>query len=66
MTIRLGPSGYEGNLTHWTLDTWYLSWPNPDDLVGFLTFKTDSSGQVTGFDSEEFGPFVRVPGQDQK
>lgn len=62
MTIRLGPSGYEGNLTHWTLDTWYLSWPNPDDLVGFLTIGADSSGQVTGFDSKEFGPFVRVSG----
>lgn len=60
MTVELGPGRYQGNLTHWTGDTWYLSWPNPDDLVGFLTFTKDGAGGVAGFTSAEFGPFSRV------
>ena len=59
MTIGLGPNKYPGNLTHWTNNTWFLSWPNPDDIVGYVTFAADSSGSVTGFISEEFGPFAR-------
>ncbi len=59
MIIRLGPNGYEGNLTHWTNNTWYLSFPNPDDLVGFLTFTATPSGSVEGILSDEFGPFTR-------
>jgi CubicO group peptidase (beta-lactamase class C family) len=60
MTIQLGPDKYEGTITHWTNNTWYLSWPNPDDMVGFVTFGVNPSGAVTGFTSEEFGPFSRA------
>ncbi|MFH0966931.1 MAG: serine hydrolase domain-containing protein [Methanobacteriota archaeon] len=59
MTVGLGPDKYMGNLTHWTNNTWYLSWPNPDDQVGYLTFAVNPSGSVTGFTSEEYGPFAR-------
>lgn len=57
MTVEIGPGRYPATLTHWTDDTWYLSFPNPDDSPGFLTFTTGSKGQVTGFSSPEFGPF---------
>ena len=60
MTIRLGPDKYPGTITHWTNNTWYFSWPNPDDLVGFVTFEVNPSGSVTGFKSEEFGRFSRA------
>jgi CubicO group peptidase (beta-lactamase class C family) len=60
MTFGLGPNKYPGNLTHWTNNTWYLSFPNPDDQVGYLTVAANPSGSVTGFTSEEFGPFTRV------
>ncbi len=60
MIIRLGPNGYEGNLTHWTNNTWYLSFPNPDDLVGYLTFMATPSGSVEGIVSDEFGSFTRT------
>jgi hypothetical protein len=60
MTIGLGPNHYPGNLTHWTNTTWYLSFPNPDDQVGYITFMENPPGSVTGFTSEEFGPFTRV------
>jgi hypothetical protein len=60
MTIQLGPDKYEGTITHWTNNTWYLSWPNPDDMVGFVTFGVNPSGAVTGFTSEEFGSFSRA------
>ncbi|MDD4127318.1 MAG: serine hydrolase [Methanomicrobium sp.] len=60
MTVRLGPDKYQGSLMHVTDNTWYLSWPNPDDIVGYLTFKTGNTNGVTGFTSEEIGPFSRV------
>ena len=60
MTIQLGPNGYPGTITHWTNDTWYVSWPNPDDMAGFVTFTTGPSGTVTGIRSDDFGPFERT------
>jgi CubicO group peptidase (beta-lactamase class C family) len=60
MTFQLGPDKYPGTLMHVTENTWYFSFPNPDDQVGYLTFRTSPSGSVTGFTSEEFGPFTRV------
>jgi CubicO group peptidase (beta-lactamase class C family) len=60
MTIRLGPDKYPGTLMHVTENTWYLSFPNPDDQVGYLTFTASPSGTVTGFTSEEIGPFSRA------
>ena len=60
MTVLLGPDKYQGSLMHVTDNTWYLSWPNPDDIVGYLTFKTGTMNGVTGFTSEEIGPFSRV------
>lgn len=62
MTVQLGPNGYGGSLMHVTNDTWYLSFPNPDDQVGYLTFAPGPSGAAAGFASEEFGPFSRVQG----
>ena len=60
MTIMLGPGKYPGTLMHVTNNTWYISFPNPDDQVGYLTFAANQSGSATGFTSEEFGPFVRA------
>lgn len=60
MTFQLGPDKYPGTLMHVTENTWYFSFPNPDDQVGYITFKTSPSGTVTGFDSQEIGPFVRA------
>ncbi len=59
MTVLLGPARYPGTLVHVTGDTWYLSFPNPDDQTGYLTFTAGPSGKVTGFDSKEIGPFSR-------
>ncbi|MDD1702727.1 MAG: serine hydrolase [Methanoregula sp.] len=60
MTVRLGPAGYAGTLMHQTNNTWFLSWPNPDDTTGYVTFTAGPSGAVTGITSDEFGPFTRV------
>jgi len=60
MTFRLGPDKYAGTLLHVTEDTWYLSFPNPDDQSGYVTFVTGPSGTVTGFTSDDFGPFTRA------
>ena len=60
MTFQLGPDRYPGTLMHVTNNTWYFSFPNPDDQVGYLTFTASTSGALTGFDSKEIGPFKRV------
>ena len=60
MTIMLGPDRYPGTLMHVTNNTWYLSFPNPDDQVGYLTFEANQSESATGFTSEAFGPFARA------
>ncbi|MHB8164096.1 MAG: serine hydrolase [Methanoregula sp.] len=60
MTFQLGPDKYPGTFMHVTGNTWYFSFPNPDDQVGYLTYKTSASGAVTGFDSEEIGLFSRT------
>jgi CubicO group peptidase (beta-lactamase class C family) len=60
MTFGIGPVKYPGTLMHVTNNTWYLSFPNPDDQVGYLTFVADLSGSVTGFTSKELGPFTRT------
>lgn len=59
MMVKLGPNGYAGSLEHVTNNTWYLSFPNPDDQVGYLTFVSGHLGAAR-FTSEEFGPFSRV------
>jgi CubicO group peptidase (beta-lactamase class C family) len=60
MTVLLGPVQYPGSLQRSANNTWYLSWPNPDDIVGYLTFVSDTQGKVTGLTSDEFGPFSRA------
>lgn len=60
MTFQLGPNKYPGTLMHVNENTWYFSFPNPDDQVGYLTFKNNTLAAVTGFDSMEIGPFSRA------
>ena len=59
MTVTLGLNGYPGSLEHVTNNTWYLSFPNPDDQAGSLSFVPGESG-AAGFRSDEFGPSSRV------
>ena len=60
MTFVLGPGRYPGDLSHWTNNTWLLSFPNPDDPNDLVTFVTGPSGSVTGMDAGELGLFARV------
>ena len=60
LTFVVGPGKYPGNLSHWTDNTWLLSFANPDDPSEFVTFNTGSSGSVTGMTADELGSFVRV------
>ncbi|MDD1724455.1 MAG: serine hydrolase [Methanospirillum sp.] len=60
MTVQLGPGKYPGFLSHWTNNTWHLSWSNPDEQSGFINFTASPSGFITGITSDDFGPFSRV------
>jgi hypothetical protein len=60
MTFVVGPGRFAGSLSHWTDNTWLLSFPNPDDPNELVTFVTGPSGSVTGMDADELGMFARV------
>jgi hypothetical protein len=60
MTFVVGPGKYPGNLSHWTDNTWLLSFPNLDDPSEIVTFTTGPSGSVTGMTADELGSFARV------
>jgi len=60
MTFVVGPGRYPGNLSHWTDNTWLLSFPNPDDPNELVTFSAGPSGSVTGMNAAELGLFARV------
>jgi len=53
LTFRYG-GGAPGALTHWHLDTFRLSWPNPyyQGRPAFASFDVDESGRVTGLRME--------------
>ncbi|MDO9036315.1 MAG: hypothetical protein Q7U51_14085 [Methanoregula sp.] len=59
ITFVLGPGRFPGYLSHWTNNTWQLSFSNPDDPNGLVTFSTGASGSVTGMACDELGSFVR-------
>ena len=60
MTFVVGPGRFVGNLSHWTNNTWLLSFPNPDDPNEIVTFTAGPSGSVAGMSADELGSFVRV------
>jgi CubicO group peptidase (beta-lactamase class C family) len=60
MTFVVGPGRYPGSLSHWTDNTWLLSFPNPDDPNELVIFTTGPSGSVTGMVSDDLGSFARV------
>lgn len=60
MSVRHGPGKYPGLFNHWTHNTWHLTWPNPDEQSGFITFPVSPSGSVTGIVSGTFGLCSRV------
>ncbi|MDN7024283.1 serine hydrolase [Methanoculleus sp. FWC-SCC1] len=60
LTVEIGRVGFPGNLTHVTDNVFWLSWPNPDDQPGYITFTTGPDGSVNGIDSKTFGRFTRT------
>jgi CubicO group peptidase (beta-lactamase class C family) len=60
MSFVVGPGRYPGNLSHWTNNTWLLSFANPDDPSELVTFTTGPSGSVTGISADDLGSFARV------
>jgi CubicO group peptidase (beta-lactamase class C family) len=49
--VRIGERNYPGHLTHWSGDTFLLTFDNPDVSPGLLTFAFGStSSAATGFD----------------
>jgi CubicO group peptidase (beta-lactamase class C family) len=53
LRVEIGPNRYPGKLQHWSDDTFLLTWPDPDDAPGLITFVTGPSGAITGFHGED-------------
>lgn len=54
LKVKVGPNGYPGKLRHWSSNTFLLTFPDPDDAPGLITFIIGPSGNVTGFNGEDF------------
>jgi CubicO group peptidase (beta-lactamase class C family) len=54
LRIEVGPTHYPGKLQHWTDNTFLLTFPDPDDAPGLITFIISSSGNVSGFVGEDY------------
>jgi CubicO group peptidase (beta-lactamase class C family) len=69
LDMMIGPSAYPGHLTHWSGDTFLLTFGNPDLAPGLLTFFFDGSASASGIDGSKvpnafttnYGHFRRVP-----
>ena len=48
--VKIGEWSYLGHLTHWSGDTFLLTFDNPDVSPGLITFEFDSASMsATGF-----------------
>jgi hypothetical protein len=52
--VSIGERNYPGHLTHWSGDTFLLTFDNPDVAPGLVTFEFDgTSPTATGFDGSK-------------
>jgi hypothetical protein len=57
LTIEAGPDKWPGTLTHWSNDTFVLSWPLVNQGSQKATFTFGPNGNAIGFDTETLGKF---------
>lgn len=57
LIVKAGPDGYKGTLTHWSNDTFMLSWPAINSGNQQITFTFGPTGKATGFTTETLGTF---------
>jgi CubicO group peptidase (beta-lactamase class C family) len=51
LAVKIGPRNYPGKLTHWSADSFLITFENPDIPPGLLTFAFKEAGsRATGFD----------------
>jgi len=52
--VSIGERNYPGHLTHWSGDTFLLTFDNPDVAPGLVTFEFGgTSSTATGFDGSK-------------
>ena len=61
LVMSFGPE-YVGDLSHWHYDTFEAVYRNKALGRGFVTFKLNHQGQVTGLEIPDLATFNRVPG----
>ena len=60
LNIEQLPSHYCATLSHWTDNTYFFNWPDPDDGYGFASFTITPDGTISGFNSDEYGRFEKI------
>ena len=65
LVIRFGPN-FTGDLQHWHYDTFRVTWRDPMQGKGMVSFRLNSQGKVDQVNIENLSEFTRVPDRDSK
>ena len=65
LVIRFGPN-FTGDLQHWHFDTFRVTWRDPMQGKGMVSFRLNAQGKVDHVNIENLSEFTRVPDQDSK
>jgi CubicO group peptidase (beta-lactamase class C family) len=60
LTIRFGPN-FTGDLEHWHYDTFRVTWRDPMQGKGLVSFHLNMRGKVESVNIENLSEFTRVP-----
>lgn len=65
LVIRFGPN-FTGDLQHWHYDTFRVTWRDPMQGKGMVSFRLNTQGKVDQVNIENLSEFTRVPERDSK
>jgi CubicO group peptidase (beta-lactamase class C family) len=65
LVLRFGPN-FIGDLQHWHYDTFRVTWRDPMQGKGFVSFRLNTQGKVELINVENLSEFTRVPEPDPK
>lgn len=65
LVVRFGPN-FTGDLQHWHYDTFRVTWRDPMQGKGFVSFRLNTQGKADVMSIENLSEFTRVPEPDPK
>ena len=65
LVIRFG-ANFTGDLEHWNYDTFRVTWRDPMQGKGIVSFRLNTQGKIDHVNIENLSEFTRVPDRDSK